>query len=370
MITVHAKNVNTLVKGGVITRADIEAGDARTANGAESYPTTGNILVDFFTKVTRGMPTQYLHYLLNEAYNESPVDAIVLLFQARDCRGGKGEKDLFREGMRWLMAKDPNVALAVLELIPEYGSYKEWLHIFAGTEFEGEMVRCFATQLRKDKALLLASEAGKMSLAVKYAPKEGRSWDKRFRLASKLARELGFKNNAQLRKVFLAPLNAAVHPVEVDMCAGAWENVDFSKVPSRAMHIYRKAWLKRQECRFQEFLQRAKKGEVKMNTGQLQPHEIVLPYTSGLGYHGRNVTEDDMVEAQWSQFITLQRERFAALDIPFPSGISLVDVSGSMTCPVGGTSTARCLDVSIALGLFVAEMTPGRFHNKTITFFD
>lgn len=339
--------------------------DALTANGAVSYSTTGNILVDLFTKSTRGVEINHLHYLLEEAFKVSPVDAVVLLFQARDCRGGKGEKDVFYEGMRWLMAKNPNVAISVLEIIPEYGYFKDWLCIFAGTEFESEMVQAFATRLQKDKCALLSNSPNDISLAVKYAPKEGRMWDTKHHLATKLASALGV-NKAQMRKEILSPLNMAVRTVEIDMCANNWENIDFSKVPSRAMHIYRKAWIARQEKRFTEYLERAKAGNEKMNVGQLHPHEIVEKYISTR--HMRSFIEDDMVEAQWSQFMTLQREKFATLDIEFPVGVPLIDVSGSMCNRVGGESSTMCLNVAVSLGLFIAEMTPGRFHNKSITF--
>ena len=53
--------------------------------------------------------------------------------------------------------------------------------------------------------------------------------------------------------------------------------------------------------------------------------------------------------------------------------LPLVDVSGSMTSPAGGwqsKSTVSCLDVSVSLGLYLADKNKGKFKDTFLTFSD
>jgi len=53
------------------------------------------------------------------------ADLVVLAFQTRDCRGGKGEKALFATLLWELLARHPATTLKLLPLIPEYGSWRD-----------------------------------------------------------------------------------------------------------------------------------------------------------------------------------------------------------------------------------------------------
>jgi hypothetical protein len=51
--------------------------------------------------------------------------------------------------------------------------------------------------------------------------------------------------------------------------------------------------------------------------------------------------------------------------------LPLVDVSGSMTCPAGGhksKSGVTCLDISVSLGLYLADKNTGKFKDTFLTF--
>ncbi len=51
----------------------------------------------------------------------------VLIFQTRDCRGGKGERSIFHQLFIHMHA----TCEALLPLIAEYGSFKDYFHILA-----------------------------------------------------------------------------------------------------------------------------------------------------------------------------------------------------------------------------------------------
>jgi hypothetical protein len=48
--------------------------------------------------------------------------------------------------------------------------------------------------------------------------------------------------------------------------------------------------------------------------------------------------------------------------------LPVVDVSGSMGCPAGGSKTVSCMDVAVSLGLYISERNEGVFKDAFITF--
>lgn len=91
-----------------------------------------------------------------------------------------------------------------------------------------------------------------------------------------------------------------------------------------------------------------------------QPHEIIKPYIRGWinvkrGFARGNTCDDLMIDGQWRDLI----ENLAKSG-KFRRCQAVCDVSGSMD----GTP----MEVAIALGLVVAELTEEPFKNKLITF--
>ena len=48
--------------------------------------------------------------------------------------------------------------------------------------------------------------------------------------------------------------------------------------------------------------------------------------------------------------------------------LPVVDVSGSMSCEVGGNPNLSCMDVAISLGMYISERSEGNFKDAFITF--
>jgi len=105
---------------------------ARTWNNAISLvsadPTnevSGRIAL--FFKGVRGMSLSQLFEYMQLASTEDIVDTFVLVFNLRDPRGGKGERELGRQCLKWLFVNYPSEFEAVIPLIPEYGRYDDLL---------------------------------------------------------------------------------------------------------------------------------------------------------------------------------------------------------------------------------------------------
>jgi len=77
--------------------------DTLTQNGALAFSSAGSACLDLFFRSVRGVATPELDRLLSAAWAESPIDCVRLIFQTRDCRGGKGEKAIFVHSLKWLL---------------------------------------------------------------------------------------------------------------------------------------------------------------------------------------------------------------------------------------------------------------------------
>lgn len=303
----------------------------------------------------QGQPeTDQMTEMLQNAWAEDPLDTLKIIFQMRDCRGGKGEKKPFFKCLQWLITAHPEAVEKNMEHIPFFGYWKDLL-FFQGTTFENLACQVFAKQLKDDlKALEDAKgdESGKtkasISLAAKWAPTE-RHKQKQF--AKKLAKVLFPKSKKQLaeyRRVYLVPLRAYLDVIEVKMCKQAWDVISYAKVPSRSMSLYKKAFSKHDQDRFGKFLEDVKSGKTTIKAQQMMPHELVLPYVDG-------GDKDDVTELQWKALIDSALKKGS-----LKSSIVICDISHQMS------SIAKA--ASFGLSLLISSVTAPPFKDFVVTF--
>lgn len=316
-----------------------------TDNGALSYATTGNPIVDFFAKANRDTDFELLESLLLKAYRFSPLDTLKIVFFKRDCRGGSGERDLFYNCLNIISKVHFYTVVCNMEHIPEYGSWKDYLRGFCGTPLEKDMLEILAKQLRKD----MFSDTP--SLAAKYAPSEGDHFDKKYEVAVKLSNLLEMTMR-EYRKM-LSSLRSKINIVETQMCDNDWD-IDYSKVPSKAFSIYRNAFSRHSPEGFRNFISKVERGESKINTGVLFPHDIARPYLQN--NLKRAVEKDLVIDFQWDQYIKTKKKTLS--NFRKMKAIPIIDVSGSMHGPP--------LELAVSIGLFLSVMIPetSPFHKK------
>lgn len=327
-----------------------------TENGAPSLASTGSACVDLFTKWSRDTSEDYLTLLLHQAWAESKLDTLKLIFHMRDCRGGKGERKQFHRAMLWLLKKDEYTVIECLEHIPFYGRWKD-LYIFFGTSVEDEMLDEIVHQLWVDRlAVNSDSKNVSVSLCAKYVPSEGSAVDKEHRVVEKLCNLLDVSKR-DYRKHYLVPLRKHLKIVERYLTNNPedWAAINFEHVPSIAMKKYSNAFKRHDSSRFTEYLEKVKRGESKMNVSVLQPHEIVGQYFKVKDWKFPLDELNDVAELQWAEYVKNVRSKTHV-----GSALAMVDVSGSMH--------GQPVQVAIALGLLLAELNEGTFHNKIITF--
>ena len=343
-----------------------------TWNGAKSYATVNNPLVELFFKSVRNIPcTDYrcikvkkgkneiedssvsdesktLEHYFNLAWDSDPLRTLKFVFYLRDCRGGKGEKKLFRALVRHMRERGLSHHLeANLNLIPFYGSWKDVPICFFGTALEEQAITLIADQLRKD----ISTE--RPSLCAKYAPSEGGAIDKKHHAAYKIASKLG-ATPTRYRKHYLVPLRSKLNIVERDMCSNNWSEIEYEKVASIAGSRYKAAFNCHDEQRYKEYLAGVQRGEKKMNTSVLMPYQIVSPYLD-------SSPRDETIEAQWTAFLADRRAKWPG-DV---NVLPLIDVSGSMFSHI---KPSPC-DVSVSLGIVFSLLNSSeQYRGKFITF--
>ena len=137
--------------------------------------------------------------------------------------------------------------------------------------------------------------------------------------------------------------------VEQKMCAKKWNEIEYEKVPSVAMHKYTKAWYRNDQTRFERYLESVQKGESKMNAGAIFPHDIVKDAVRST-WCPRELTQAEIV--QWNSLPNW-------LDGKPNSIIPVCDVSGSMTCNNGIP-----MAMSVGLGLYISSEIVKRLKGK------
>lgn len=244
----------------------------RTENGAVALNTSGDARLDLFGTIgsLREADENRITTLFAEAYAQDKLFATKIAFYARDIRGGLGERKTFRTIIHYMAEKHPEALKPNLDLVGVFGRYDD-LYELIGTPLEDDMWAAMKKQFEEDLQNLNAGNA--ISLLAK--------WIKTADASSPATRKLGILTAQKLGypiynfKRIVRSMRKQIGVVESLMSAGRWDEIKYPEVPSRAMMIYRKAFMKHDAERFGEFISKAEKGEVKINASTLFPYDIV-----------------------------------------------------------------------------------------------
>lgn len=346
-------NVSTLFADWEAKVAAPVVPDTVTENGAGAFSSTGSACLDFFSSVVRDTPSAKVVELFKAAYLENPHLALKILMNLRDCIGnGKQEKRVSFDALNHLKTWKPKTYLKNLNGFVSHGCFKDLLVLNTMGRHplveDPELRLMGATLMDDDSKVASAAPGTKVttSLAGKWAPTEGCSFDKKAHAAHKIAKFCSWNMKTYRQK--LSALRKNLDVLERHESLGTWDKINFEHVPSVAMKKQKKAFERHLSEKFHSYLSAVMAGKAKMNSKGVQPHELVRTYL----HHGG---DDPAVNAQWEALTT--RLRTAGL---FKDAVAVCDVSGSMS--------GVPMEVSIALGLVVAEMTAEPFKGKVITF--
>lgn len=300
-----------------------------TENGAVTFTRSGSALLDFYAQAgAMRKDTARALGLFQKAFAEDRLKAIKILFYLRDIRGGQGERTLFRTCLEWLGTDYPEIFNKIVGFVSEYGRFDD---LFFDNEKCFEIIK---EQLSDDV------ESKAPSLLAKWLPTINASSPTTRARARHMAKNLG-ATEKEYRKC-IRDIRKKIATVEEKMSARKWKDVDYSAVPSQASRIYKNAFKKHDEARYNEFIGKAEKGEVKINASTLYPYQI---------YNSVQTNYSKTLEALWNQLPDYTQGKNALV---------VADVSGSMT--------GDPMSVAVSLALYFAERNEGQFKDHFITF--
>ena len=124
-----------------------------TENGAVGYRTSGRALLDlnFAVSSLRNAQEQEIIDRFIKAYYEEPKIALRWLFFAGDVRQGLGERRLFKTVLLEFAKSRPELAKALMPLIPEYSRW-DILAALVDTPLAEEAAELIHRQLTEDGA--------------------------------------------------------------------------------------------------------------------------------------------------------------------------------------------------------------------------
>ena len=340
------------------------------AKGSDVFDGTGSALVDLSVLLVRKGWSSKLEELFLKALETSEDDAFVLAFQTRDVRGGKGERQLFTEMARILLAHRRNLMLGLLDLVPDYGCWRD-LYEFPSARLH--VLDLMTEQLLDDS---LKSSLGKpISLCAKWAPREGKDTPMAKELAQSLfPSEKKLSQRLKRYRQLVAGLNRSLDTTEIKMCARTFAEIEPSHVPGVCLAKHMKAFLNqplhgrglrhpddkdRMDCRehFKEHMEKAVKGEAKVNGAVTRyPHQVIKDV-----FRNPEGAEKDALIAVWNGMVA-NAKALGGLG----RTIAMCDFSGSMQSAGAAKDTPYW--VSKAMGLLISEVCSDDFKDTFLTF--
>lgn len=312
----------------------ISSQPTRTTNGMLAHAGTGNDVLDLFYQIgaSRGKDISNQFKL---AFKENKELALRVAQWARDVRGGSGERDLFRAILRQLETLDPESAVKLMTKIPEVGRFDD---LFIDHATPAMQTAAFE--------IVGAALAAKNGLAAKWTPRKGKTAE-RFRAFLGLTPK-------QYRRL-IVDLSTTV---EQKMCAQDWTDINYSHVPSRAANIYKKAFARHDEHGYTVYTSKLASGDksVKVNASAIFPHDVIKDIYRG---QHASATALNLITAQWEALPNYVGDK---------SVLAMVDVSGSMETPAGGSGAVTCKQVAMSLGLYTADKNSGAFKDCFLNF--
>lgn len=261
-----------------------ESNKTYTENGATTHKTTLSDCLDLFATIgaIRRASDEEITARFMRAFTEDKDIAMKLLFFARDIRGGLGERRVFRTSLRWLANNNAEAVRKNLIYIAEYGRFDDLLVLF-GTPLEKEMLNLIREQLNKD---LKAMEKGEeISLLCKWLPSVNASNQDTIRTAKKIAHFL--KMDDKTYRKMLSQMRAYIRIIENNLRERDY-TFDYEKQTSKALFKYRKAFMRNDNERYSQFINKTSTGEASLNASTLAPYELVEPYINTDWYYGNN----------------------------------------------------------------------------------
>ena len=317
----------------------------------------------------------YLYHLLtsvkgNERANLHLLSVLYrLIGYTRDIIYGKGERRLsYMQVYMWYLFY-PDLCLSSLQWFfygkinlktrkegHPWGSWKDVKYLCQYVyEKSGNMyhpiilstISLLVMQLRYD----VISDAP--SLAAKWVPREGKrfGWvnaiiaQAAYPKITKGGSEKSYRKAKMLLRKTVSTINRKLKTVQIDMCNGNWEDIEFKKVTSLTMQNNHASFEKNAPKKMNQYINQVKQCTSTINAARCTLYGLVRA-----ALHSNS----EIVEIQWKEYIR---------KIHSMNYIPIVNVSSVME-----HNSSHDLYVAIGLGIIVSEKNKGVFKDRLMVF--
>lgn len=321
----------------------------KTTNGADALNTTSNKCLDLFGRAgsVRNLSVEDKQILFDSAFKEDANIAVKLLFYIRDIRGGYGERDTFKDMIAQLAHISKESVEKNLWAILEFGRASD-LYSLVGTKAEDAMWNFMKEQFELDYENMKANKS--ISLLAKWIATPDSASKKTKELGILTAKKLGY--NFKQMKEYRAKLRALrkyLDLPEAKMCAGKWDEIEYSKCASKFLLKNRNAIMRHDSERWEAYLESVNNGEAKINTGTLTPCDIIEQVYCRY---------DESLDTMWNNL----------KDVCEDEALVMCDTSGSMWSSGNKQGGIYPGSVAYALAMYFAERNKGDLKNMFMTF--
>ena len=287
--------------------------------------------------------------LFGKAFKENEECAIANLFYLRDCRGGKGERDIFRLCLNYLTNEKPEKVKSLFPFILKYGRGDDLLSLVMIPKTRKDTCDFIAEKIKEDTE---AAQAGKnISILAKWLPKPNATSEEKRYAARIIARHLGLRQS--IYRKMISDLRKRLALTETALTEGKYD-FDYEKVPAQTMIKHsgfssryspntKNAFLRNDFKRYSVYAEGVTLGKAKVNTAGLIPVQV----------YKKAFSAGEIAQAQWDEI----RKRMPVTDRRI---IVVRDGSGSMY--------GEPLAVATSLSILASECLTGEFKDRFITF--
>ena len=326
--------------------------------------------------------------------NKVLLDLVIMMFNLRDIRGdyGKGERTLSYWMFFMLYSRMPGQMNKYIQEIPNYGSWADLNNIYAiahgntnwSNLLKGHQISMLKDTIANVYAIQINNDLGDnpLSLAAKWIPKEGRSFDKKTRMGKHIAKTMypsiwadDFKKALRKYRKDITYLTRKLDVPERKMASTSkeWANIDFKKVPGRCMAKHTKAWNNvdkagnlrtpdhdRVKCaeNYQEYIRSLSSGTVTAKGQTMFVHELAMKLSSDICSPDETILYESMMDSHIDSISEAQKKIGNTLG----NTVIIADVSGSMS--------GEPMAVAYAMAVIAShpKIANPAWANKVITF--
>lgn len=309
-------------------------------------------LFNYYKKIDRKLHFSNHDFIINEIINKANlennpkniIDLFIITFMSRDYRNGKGEKLSFYRIVNILYSKFPETTISLIECIPIYGYWKDLLLLIDETKknpiidvdyrnLENKIYKVYCLQLLEDYAKY-KSNLNDISLAAKFAPREGKSFDKKYNSVSKIIKILfpeivgphlrgsskqEIKNEwNKAKRIYsniITNLSTVLDVAEIKICSGKFKNINFEKIPVKCLFNNLTAFKGTYNCHLKKYekplhIKNLEKYFERKIKKPRFPHEIIQDFFSEKILKKK---DEIFIKAEWQHLINEVKKSFVYL---------------------------------------------------------